>query len=218
MRGRSACKWVNDWMAPEIYWAKIAALGQIAGAVATFLAVVVALILARSERSFRLRIKARYGALVDVAGQTDVMTIEVCNTGLRKVTVTGFGWTTGYVNSLLVLPKRFRLRSIFQIDDYTWHINPRFPWHLEPGETKMTHMRRQEFVDGMTERHPDNLYRKLPWSKKSKLFRHRVYVSISSIERIYFGKVDSALTSNLEERYAELLEADSAQTSSTSRP
>ncbi len=205
-------------MSPEVYWAKISALGQIAGAVATFLAVLVALQLARAERRFSLRVKARFGAIVDVKGKTDVMTIEVCNVGLRKATVVGFGWTTGYVNSFALIPKRFRLRSIFQIEDYSWPINPRFPWHLEPGETKMTHMRREDFIETMIEQHPNNLFRRLPFSKKHKLLKHRVFVSISSVERVYFGLVNDNLTHTLEDRYEEALKVDFSQTSSTNRP
>lgn len=204
-------------MSDEIYWAKVAAIGQTAGALATFAAVVVALWLAKSERAYLLRVRARFGLILDVAGKTEVMTIEVVNIGLRKVTVTGFGWTTGFRNTLRILPPAFRLRSAFQFDDYSWSINPRFPWHLEPGESKMTHIRKADFIKSMTEVHPENLFRRLPLFNRWILLRHRVYVSISALETAYQGKVDPKMTKQLELHYVNQIAAE-PQTSSTNRP
>jgi hypothetical protein len=185
----------------SLFWTKVAAIGQVAGAVATFLAVIVALYLGRAQQRFQLKVKAHFGQIVDVRGATPVMTIEVENTGLRTVRITGFGWSTGFTNTIRALPKWLRLQSAFQMPDYTWAINPPFPWILEPGEAKSTHIRRQDFIDGFSEPAPEDLFRRLPWASRKRLFRHRVWVGVYTRPTVWFGVVDPKITDALNKSY-----------------
>lgn len=184
-----------------LFWTKVAAIGQVAGAIATAAAVFVALLLSRAERQLRVRVSARFASIVDVHGQTEVMSYEVENIGLRPVVVHGMHWTTGWINRLGLLPKPLRLRSAFQLPDYAWGINKNFPWRLEPGETQSTHIRRQDFIDTMTEPVEGNLFRRLPWQRRPRLLNLRVGVAVVTKPRVVFGKVDPRLTAALNDQY-----------------
>lgn len=187
--------------AEALFWTKIAAVGQVAGAAATFLAAWVALHLARSERVFRLRVRAHFGQIVDSRGAVPVLTISVENVGHRTAIVTAFGWTTGYAFPIGILPKWLRLRSAFQFPDYEWPINPAFPWTLAPGESRSTHLRREEFIAGFAKPLDGDLFRKLPWHSRPRLFRHRVHVQVSTRPKIYYGRVHPKVSQALEESY-----------------
>jgi hypothetical protein len=82
-----------------LFWTKVTALGQIAGAVATFVAVLVALWIARTER--RASIKVSAGLRLTFAGDgspfEDKILIRITNHGLRPVRVSAVGWRTGWV-------------------------------------------------------------------------------------------------------------------------
>ncbi len=189
-------------MDPTLYWTKVAAIGQVAGAAATFLAAILALYLARSERLIRLRVRAKFGRVVDATGSTPAILIEVENTGLRTARVTSIGWSTGYANRFRLLPEVFRLKSAFQVPDYQWHINRQLPWVLEPGEAISTAFRREDFIRHMLEPGAKGLFRLLPWRTRATLFRHRVLVGISTKRTAIFGKVDKAVTAAVEDALA----------------
>jgi hypothetical protein len=184
-----------------LFWAKVGAIGQVAGAAATFLAASIALYLARSERAFRLRVSARFAQIVDQRGAIPVLSVEVENIGYRSVRISGFFWTTGYANTLRILPKMLRIRSAHQMPDYEWAINPDFPWTLEPGESRSTHIRRADFIEGFSQPHPQDLFRRFPWQKRPELFRHRIGVGVYTKRGVYFGRVDSKVTTALTEAY-----------------
>lgn len=184
-----------------LFWTKLAAIGQVAGAIATFAAVWVALYLAQSERSFRLRVTAKFQRIVSVGGSIRVMSIQVENVGLRTAVINGFGWTTGYANTLRILPKAFRLRSAFQLPDYEWSVNPPFPWKLEPGQSRSTHIKRENFIEAFSKPAKNDLFRRFPWQRAPKLFRHRVYVSVDTRETVYPGVVDRKVTQTLNQTY-----------------
>lgn len=190
-------------MDATLYWTKVAAIGQVAGAAATFLAAFVALHLARSERLIRLRVRARFGRVVDALGSTNAVFIEIENIGLRPARVTSVGWATGYANAIRLLPKALQLKSAFQIPDYEWNVNVPLPWVLEPGESKSTAFRRDNFVEHMLSPGGVSLYRLLPWRTRATLFRHRVAVGVSTRRTAMFGKVDKAVTRALEDAFAE---------------
>lgn len=184
-----------------LLWTKIAAIGQVAGALATFLAVVFALILARAERSLRVRVNARFAAIVDIHGSTSVMTYEVENIGLRPVVVTGMHWTTGFPNRFGFMPRPLQLKAAFQMPDYEWSINENFPWRLDPGESKSTHMRRQEFIESFVEPNQHDLFRQFFWQKRPRLFFHRVGVAVNTQPKIVFGQIDKSITTVLNDSY-----------------
>ena len=180
-----------------LYWTKIAAVGQVMGALATFFAAFLALYFSVHERALKVKVSARFGQIVDIHGSTPVMSVEVENIGIRPVIINGLYWTTGIGNRFGIVPRIFRLKSAFQITDYEWSINKDFPWTLEPGQSRSTHMRRPEFISAFETRGENDLFRKFPWSNKSTLFRHRVNVGVSTLPRVVSGTVDPKITKAL---------------------
>lgn len=83
-------------MDDQLFWTIVAAVGQVAGAVATFAAVVVSLYLATSAR--KPRVKLRVGERLIIGGGVDdqrVLMFSVANLGERNVHVRTLGWRTG---------------------------------------------------------------------------------------------------------------------------
>lgn len=115
--------------------------------------------------------------------------------------VTAFGWTTGYAFPIDILPNWLRLRSVFQMPDYEWAINPNFPWTLAPGESRSTHLRRSEFIGGFAKPVDNDLFRKLPWRSRPRLLRHRVHVQVATRQTVYHGKVNPKVSRALEDAY-----------------
>ena len=89
-------------MDETLYWAKLSAIGQIAGAIATFSAVVVTLYLTRVERRIRIKVSAKLSQIVTQEGAVPVLSISVENIGLRKAKVEGLYWMGG--NTALASP------------------------------------------------------------------------------------------------------------------
>ncbi len=188
---------MND---PATFWAMIGAVAQTLGSVATFAAVWVALKLARDERTIKLRVTAKFMSIISEHMDVKVMSVTIENTGHRKATVEGIYWSTGYFSRLL--PTFLKARSCMQLDDYTWAINTRFPWTLEPGDSKSTFMRKGDFLTSFHEGKDDDLFRKLPFANKWRLIRHRVGTSVRTLPKVYLGKVDTKLTQQLEKNYS----------------
>lgn len=81
----------------ELYWTKVAALGQVFGAIATFLAVFMSLWLAYHARKPRLRVTVTYQIIIGgMADGLDFLAIDVANTGERPVHIRSVGWRTGW--------------------------------------------------------------------------------------------------------------------------
>lgn len=81
----------------ELFWTKITAIGQVAGAVATFIAVAVSLRIANYGRRPRLRLRVTNSVVI--GGMADGITFlafEVANFGDRLAHVQGIGWHTGW--------------------------------------------------------------------------------------------------------------------------
>lgn len=187
--------------ADELFWAKITAIGQVAGAVATFLAVLIALYLARREQSLRIRVSAGLWSIFSEGSVTPVVAVTVDNIGLRKVGITGIGWTTGFFGRIFSILPVLRARSCHQMEDYSWIINKRFPWQLEPGESRSTYFKRDEFLAEFKKAQDNDLFRRLPWLSRHVLLRHRVYTGVYTKRGIVMGKVDLKLTRLLEDNY-----------------
>ncbi len=82
-----------------LYWTKLAAIGQIAGAVATAAAVIVSLFIVFSERREFLRlVVSRKTMYPPNTAPYDVIDFEVTNIGVQRVRVTAFGWRTGWAS------------------------------------------------------------------------------------------------------------------------
>src|SRR3546814_17145288 len=105
-------------MDESLFWTKVAAIGQVAGAAATFLAAWVALYLGRTDRQFRLRVTATFQNIVSSQGSIKVTCIQVENIGMRTARIEGFGWTTGNANVWSFLPQAIRLRRVQNLPTY----------------------------------------------------------------------------------------------------
>lgn len=80
------------------FWEKISAIGQVAGAIATFAAVVVSLYIARRGRVPRLSLKV--GERLTIGGglpEQRLLMFSVTNMGERPVYVRQLGWRNGWL-------------------------------------------------------------------------------------------------------------------------
>ncbi len=186
---------------PSANWEMISALSQVAASIATFLAVLVALKLAREERSIRLRVRAQFMTLVNQQGLTDLVMISVENVGLRRAVITGLYWSTGYRRLLIPLPSFLALRGAMQNEDWELSINEPMPWSLEPGEGKSTYFKRAEFLVEFSLAKNGDLFRRRPFGAEYRLLNHRVGVGVKTIDRLVTGTVSTDLTGALEENY-----------------
>jgi hypothetical protein len=185
-------------MDETLYWAKLSAIGQIAGALATFSAVVVTLYLTRVERRIRIKVSAKLGRIATQEGATPVLSISVENVGLRKARIEGLYWMGGIPRWRVprpirwFIPKWLDQESAFQVPEYDWHINQNFPWRLEPGESQSTHFHRQGYFEDFTEQMGDVLFRKIPFLNKSIAVFPRVGMGVAT-QRISLHRIDNAV-------------------------
>lgn len=91
--------WIRGLSELELYWLKVGAIGQVAGAIATFLAVVASLYIAL--RSHKPRMRIRVGERLIIGGSAydpdRVLVFSVANTGERPIHVRTVGWRTGWL-------------------------------------------------------------------------------------------------------------------------
>jgi hypothetical protein len=161
-----------------LFWTKVAALGQVGGAVATFAAVVVALWIARSER--RAHIKAHAGLRITFAGDgspfEDAISIGITNDGLRSVRISSIGWRTGWLRHG---PKWLKFQYAYQKFDHPVSLmtGPGPPFDLGPGQERTlllptsTHQERTELRDTF-------FNRRLPFRKTVSPTKICVLISI----------------------------------------
>jgi hypothetical protein len=76
----------------QIDWNAVSAIGQVAGAIATALAVVVSLQLARRTERAMLRMKCQLATTRPGDASNAFVSITVANIGVRPETITSIGW------------------------------------------------------------------------------------------------------------------------------
>jgi hypothetical protein len=86
-------------------WNAVGAIGQWAGAIATFCAVLVSLKMARDANSIRVKIRAGRGVVTFGQGPVAVFTFSATNLGSRPVTLTSMGFILP--SGIQLLPKMF---------------------------------------------------------------------------------------------------------------
>jgi hypothetical protein len=182
-------------------WTMIGALAQVAGSIATFAAVYVALKLARDERRIKLRVTAGLRAIASYNQPIKVVAITVENIGHRTATIESLWWCTGYTKGLIPFPKFMKLQALMQMEDYGWAINERFPWILEPGKSQSTFFKREDFFRQFFEPIDGDLFRKLPLRNRWTLLNYRVGVGVTTLEKIYLGNAELRLKAALEAGY-----------------
>lgn len=109
----------------NINWDMVSALGQIAGAMATFAAVVVSLKLARDHGRPQVRLEV---SLSTVLGPPsfDAVSFTVINRGSRPVTINSYGWRTRGL--------RWSPESMWIMHDHRIAHQADLPKTLQPGE------------------------------------------------------------------------------------
>ncbi len=135
-------------MDESLWWTKVAALGQVAGAIATLAAVLVSLWLAQSER--RAYIKVRAGLRITFAGDGSpfehVISILITNHGLRPVRVSTVGWRTGWSQ---FGPKWIKFQYAMQKFDrpVSMIASPSPPFDLAPGQEVSLYLAPETFKE-----------------------------------------------------------------------
>lgn len=176
-------------MDQTLFWIKVAAIGQVAGAIATFAAVCVSLWLARTER--RPRIKVQAGLRLLIAGDgspfEDTISIHIANHGLRSVHIASLGWRTGWMRRS---PKWWAFQHAIQTS-----IAPMAgqapPFDLGPGKEVSVQLSTEPFKkDGEIR---DTFFnRKLPWRASPSPTKICVVVYISASKSVV-ARVEPAL-------------------------
>lgn len=142
-------------MSEEIFWAKWAAIGQIAGAIATFLAVIVSLYIARSGR--RPRLKLKVGERMVIGGDEHglkLLMFSVANMGERPVHIRGIGWSTGW---LRWGPAWIKSKAAIQLTgSIGFGTSP--PYELQPGAEISSYALMENFTASIAEKADDPLF------------------------------------------------------------
>lgn len=189
-----------------LYWTKIAAIGQVAGAIATLLAVIAALYLARSERRIRVKVAASLSRIVDARGAIQTVTVTVENIGLRTAKIDAIGWIGGVPTWRLpravrwIVPRWLQQETLHQIPDYASLINDNFPWRLEPYESKSTHFKREDFLREFSSKQGNVFFRNIPLINKIVSVRPRVYVAVDT-KPVITGLIAQPLLTQMKARH-----------------
>lgn len=133
----------------ELFWLKVSAIGQVAGALATFLAVAVSLYIALHGR--RPRLKLKVGKRMFLGGglpDRDVIMFSVTNTGERPVHVRSLGWQTGW---LRWGPRGWKRQLAVQMfGELREGTEP--PYEIQPGQEVSSYIDFDSFIGRIEER------------------------------------------------------------------
>lgn len=178
-------------MNEQINWEMVAALGQLGGAVATFLAVVVALWVAYAERRVRLKVRAMLQVLTpgDGSGFEDVITISITNYGHRSVHIAQVGWRTGWSRRGPDWLKFQHAISLFNHPVSAMGQKP--PFELEPGRAATLFLA-PEAINRNREHRETFFGRRYPFRKKVLPTKVCVIVSVTA-NRDHYARADRGL-------------------------
>lgn len=152
--------------AEELYWVKVSALGQVAGAVATFLAVAASLYIALHARKPRLRLVVGERMLVGgVEHGMELLCFSIANQGERPVHINGIGWRTGW---LRWGPKFLKRQNGIQMTGGVgFGLVP--PYEIQPGASVASYALMTNVLDNAKERKTDPFFtRDWPWLGRRK--------------------------------------------------
>jgi hypothetical protein len=138
-------------MDEELYWSRIASIGQILGALGTFLAVLVSLYLARRGEKPKLSLRATIGVLINPGEEGPfprIIDITVRNKGVLNAHVSQYGWQTGVWRFKWPswLARQFAVQNAGQTG---LGVDP--PFELPPGQRRTTVLDHHNFLDGIAE-------------------------------------------------------------------
>ena len=176
---------------PILFWTAVAALGQVAGAMATAAAVMTTLWIVLSERRPRLRVIAGLRLMIpgDGTPATDVISVSIANIGVRRVRCVGLGWRTG---RLRWGPKWLQRQQALQNADYMPG-SAQLPFDLDLGEEKSLLLAVESYQTAVdAETRAAFFLRRPPWSGRPQPTRTDVIVALAAHKGV-FGRVEADL-------------------------
>jgi hypothetical protein len=147
-----------------LLWTKIAAVGQVAGALATAIAVAISLWIVISERAVKMACAVGIRIIIGSLGPScNIVSFDITNTGHRSFRISSTGWRTGWSIPILNrfnLPwAKYQYAIQLTADDLG---SPRLPMDLAPGHRTTIFTDAKRFSDQNAERREDFFCRKLP--------------------------------------------------------
>ena len=151
-----------------LLWTKIAAVGQVVGALATAAAVIVSLWIVISDRRYALdvAIGIRLRFVGDGSPEEKLVAYNVTNTGQRSFRINSIGWRTGWISGLFskIVPRFMRTRHAIQIaEDH--HFSTQLPCDVNPGNSVFFFIDCQRFAQDRTDNDNDFFNRIMPFCK-----------------------------------------------------
>lgn len=165
-----------------LLWTQIAAVGQVAGALATAVAVIVSLGIVMSQRRIALDVKVGIRSIFDDATKvaTDLILWEITNTGQREVRLSSVGWRTGLISGRLHRWAPDFLKAQWAMQRLS--TDPacgRLPFDLMPGKNIHFFIELGVFENAISEMRNDFFRRKVPWL--GHVVRTRIQGSVSTV-------------------------------------
>ena len=143
-------------MHAEIDWDKWAAIGQIAGALGTFFAVLTSLYLARDSIRPKLSVNAGIRIIIEAGAQEPfpkLIVFDVRNVGMRDVYVDQIGWRVGRwpFRKPYLLARGFAVQPFGTVLEST---NP--PFALAQGRRVTSMLQFEQTISSIKKRHGDS--------------------------------------------------------------
>lgn len=157
----------------ELFWTKVSAMGQVAGSVATCLAVWVSLRIASQSRRPLLRVVVGERLIIgDFEGDLRLLMFDVANQGQGPVSVRTIGWETGWLRrGPSFLKKKFAVQLVGGA-----YFGAEPPFEVPPGGSMSSYCQMENVLAHAAERASEPLFtRDWPWLGRRRT-RIRAYV------------------------------------------
>lgn len=158
-----------------LFWTKIGALGQLAGALATFLAVLVSLYVIVTDRREGVKLVVGERKIIGGGINLDVISFEITNVGARPFVINSIGWRTGWFKRG---PKSLRHKWAIQVGDNSV-LSTQLPYVLQQGQSASVTI-------------PTNMFFQNNSKEKSLFHPRKIFKSINVGTNIH-GFVNTAL-------------------------
>lgn len=158
-----------------LFWTKIGALGQLAGALATFLAVIVSLYVVITDRREGVKLVVGKRKIIGGGVNLDVISFEITNVGARPFVINSIGWRTGWFKRG---PQSLKYKWAIQLGDNSM-FSTQLPHLLQQGQSASVTI-------------PTNMFFKNN-SKEKSLFRSRKFLKYINVGTNMHGVVNTAL-------------------------
>ena len=155
--------------AETLFWTQVAAVGQVAGAFATTVAVCISLWIVLSERA--VSVKCSVGIRIVVGGALpsfNIVSFDITNTGHRSFRISSTGWRTGWnipiLNRFEIPWAKYQYAIQMTADDLG---SPRLPMDLAPGHRTSVFTDTARFAGQDADKRESFFCRKFPFMVKA---------------------------------------------------